>query len=192
MTRYRNPRPNLTTNNPLSGFTKINSVCQSLGMEIENAYEAFWFLHDHPQFWRLTRNEISSVEAHSWSKIKHPDWTLIQDEGGNYWQEVQLKVHAINENLDIFYTMVDDAKKVNDDPSKNIYPECWLEFGQVSWGYDADFQIKDKERCHLMHYHDYELDAGGPTFDEALIELANNALKKYGPVTSPRDEDNMK
>jgi hypothetical protein len=31
-----------------------------------------------------------------------------------------------------------------------------------------------------MHFHDTDLDCGASSFDEALIELANLVMKKYG------------
>jgi hypothetical protein len=170
---------------PLSDQQKIEAVSQKLGGPITNSFEAFWFLHDHPQFIRAERDELTPEEANEFKENKF--YRLIKDEGGNFWRECKkLNRHAINENLDIFYTRTDETGHINDDCSKNTNIECWLEFGQVSWGYYYNEQAKrEKARCVLQNYHDYELDAGGSTFDEALIELANNALKKYGPI--PKD-----
>jgi hypothetical protein len=166
---------------------KLNAVSQALGMEIQDAYSAYRFLKKHPQFIRYERIAITEREAEHF-RSRRGAYRLVKDEGGNYWEECYKggEVHAFDENLDIYYTKTDAPGghgHVNDDKSKNIYTECWLEIGQVDWGYSGEWEWKEEhKRCYPIPCHDYELDTGGTTFDEALINLANNVLKKYGPI----------
>ena len=55
---------------------------------------------------------------------------------------------------------------VDDDNSKNTKVQIWLESGS----YDDE-----SDACT----HDYELDCGGDTFEEAIINLANIVYQKY-------------
>lgn len=76
-------------------------------------------------------------------------------------------------NLDIFYTKVDpDTNRVEDDTSRNTKIACWLETGPA--------QYEDFAQKYINNVHDYHLDTGGDTFDEALIKLAKNVLEVYG------------
>jgi len=74
-----------------------------------------------------------------------------------------------------------DAVKVNpktnsvdSDASKNTKVEIWLEFGK----YDS-FEIYEGKQVEASQ-HDYDLDCGAGTFEEAIIELANLVFNKYG------------
>ena len=49
--------------------------------------------------------------------------------------------------------------------SNNTKTEVWLEFGRAF----IDYSITDD----VMFEHDYRLDCGGDTFEEAIIKLAN-------------------
>lgn len=55
------------------------------------------------------------------------------------------------------------------DKSKNTSTRVWLEWGPFCF-YDGT----------LEGYHDIDLDCGGNTYEEAIIELANLIKKKYG------------
>ena len=41
----------------------------------------------------------------------------------------------------------------------------------------------------LVHYHDWKLDCGAPTFDEAIVKLANLVLKEYGDYIEDEDKN---
>ena len=55
----------------------------------------------------------------------------------------------------------------------NTKTEVWLEFGRWS----------EKEK---VAYHDYDLDCGGDTFEEAIIKLANLVDKYYDEATGKK------
>jgi len=146
--------------------------------KITNAFEAWWFIHDHPKFQRQIRSEIIPVEADEMEKL---GFKVSRDRGGKcYRYHRHSIVSAIEENLSIFYTKT-DGKRVNDDKSKNRFQECWLEFGSVEYGYmageiNADWDVETGE----LNHHDWKLDCGGSNFDEALIKLARLVRKHYG------------
>jgi len=47
-------------------------------------------------------------------------------------RELGITREAVAENLNIFYTKVDDRGRVNDDKSLNTNIEVWLEFGPIT------------------------------------------------------------
>ena len=70
-------------------------------------------------------------------------------------------------SLDIDVVKVNpETDAVDDDDSKNTKVQIWLESGS----YDDE-----SDACT----HDYELDCGGDTFEEAIINLANIVYQKY-------------
>ena len=57
------------------------------------------------------------------------------------------------------------TKSIDDDNSLNTEVNVWLECGKYS---------------QYVNWHDIELDCGGQTFEEAIVELANLVKKNYG------------
>ena len=77
-------------------------------------------------------------------------------------------------NLDISLMKVNPlTNKIDDDKSKNTKYEYWLETGP--WVEDEDFG--------MIAAHDYQLDCGGDTFEEAVCFLAKNVESVYGKKT---------
>lgn len=152
---------------------------------IKTAYEAWWFLYGHPKFRLPEQQPVTEKEARS--KIKHT--RIRKDKNGNLWRVwIPLGRNSIEHNLDIHYAAVDERGRINDDESKNLYRACWLEFGQMKWGYHApEFETGEGQtaREYVMHYHDIDLDCGAKTFDEALVKLARLVMKKYGSYAKP-------
>lgn len=71
-------------------------------------------------------------------------------------------------HLDISVVKVNPKTgKIDDDSILNTETEVWLECG----GYDEESDLL----CH-----DVRLDVGAPTFEEAIVKLANKTLKYYG------------
>lgn len=165
--------------------------------KIENAYDAWWFLYNHPKFCLPVRVEVRDAEHAKTFLGKEKFlgrkifWTIKKDKGGNLWAYSRSYNHAVQSNLDIHYTKTDSPGghgTVSKDKSENKHIECWLEFGPERYGYSEEWQWKeDKQREQVLNYHDVDLDTGGTTFDEALINLARNVLKKYGDYKRGRD-----
>lgn len=146
--------------------------------KIANAHAAFWFVHDHPKFQRMVRNEVTSEVADA---LEKKGFLVSWDKGGRCYQyHRHLPVPAITENLTFSYMGVNEKGVHDSDSSKNTRSECWLEFGPVEYGYVAGGEFEWDDETGEMNYHDYRLDCGGSTFDEALVRLAKNVRKFYG------------
>lgn len=77
-------------------------------------------------------------------------------------------------NLEIMVVKVNPYNEVvEEDKTKNTATRVWLEFGFKSdWG----------NNMGAGPTHDVDLDCGAPTFEEALIEMANLIKEKYPVV----------
>lgn len=159
--------------------------------KISNAYDAYWFLKEHPKLQRMLRSEISAEDA---DKLERKHFLVSRDTGGKCYRYFRHgTVAAIEENLDIFYTKTNKPGghgRVDDDKRKNKYVECWLEFGPVKYGYAYSGGEKpqgDYDNVTIEHhYHDWKCDTGGSTFDQGLVNLARKVRKEYGDY-APRD-----
>lgn len=142
--------------------------------KIENAYDAYWFLFEHPKFQVSERVEITTEEA---DLGEAEGRSISRDRGGKCFEYLEFaRRHALETNLVIQYAKVDATRTVNGIKSKNTNIECWLEFGPLEYLYTADWD----EETRLLQCHDIDLDCGASTFDEALVILAQNVLDKYG------------
>ncbi len=160
--------------------------------KITNAYEAWWFIYEHPAMRLPERNEVTPEEA---AKLEAEGFWITRDVGGKcYRMWRHLHRHALDENLSIHYAKTNKPGghgRVDDDDRKNKHIECWLEFGPLAYGYmysggsEPNGEHDTETMRHL--YHDVDLDTGGTTFDEALIRLAKNVRKKYGDYEERAD-----
>lgn len=102
------------------------------------------------------------------------------------WDHAALKDEnnrsRFQECLDIHFARVDPkTKSVNNDPAKNTEVEIWLECG--AWLTPKDLESQGEDPSHFPHgtaQHDYDLDCGGDTFEEAILELARLVFEHYG------------
>lgn len=75
------------------------------------------------------------------------------------------------------YVKVDPkTRRVEDEAARNTETEVWIETG-------PGLTVPD-DMSGAIGIHDYELDCGGPTFDAALVELANRVHARYGDDAS--------
>jgi hypothetical protein len=177
--------------------------------KIRFAYDAWWFLNNHPKFRLRERYLIKDGQADPKGHV------VFEEDGVRYFEFRHSHKRALDDiGHDIFYTKVDETGYVNDDKTKRQYTEVWLEFGQIiyqsdlekkevkyrrkeakkrGWDYnEADERKLDpKEYVTITHYHDWHLDVGAPTFDEALVKLANKVLKHYGDYVDDKDEHDI-
>jgi len=152
---------------------------------IRNAYEAWWFLYKHPKLNVQSRHEVTPKEA---DKLEKKGFLITRDPCGKCYRVWRHHFeHALDSNLDIFYTKTNKPGghgRVDDDKSKNQHIECWLEFGPLEYGFvygGGKEPVGDWDTETMLHHcHDPRLDTGGSTFDEGLIRLAKNVLKYYG------------
>lgn len=74
--------------------------------------------------------------------------------------------------LDIAVVRVNpETKKIDDNRNLNTEVNIWLECGPVN--------------DEGLHTHDWQLDCGDQTFEEAIVQLANLVLKHYGSYKEP-------
>jgi hypothetical protein len=151
---------------------------------INNAYDAYWFLYNHPALNVMYRNAIN--KSHLSTQELQKDW-ISQDIDGTCYQYYPSELqHALDENLYIEYVKVDAQEngKINDDNSKNVFVKCWLEFGPLKYGYQysgSDTPLNKWDTTTvLLNMHDIKLDVDGSTYDEALIKLAKLVAHYYG------------
>lgn len=75
--------------------------------------------------------------------------------------------------IDIQPHMVDPATRcIEDDESRNTHLEFWVECGGTC--------EPDEHTPKGCTYHDWELDCGGDTWNEAIDNLYKLVLKHYG------------
>ena len=161
---------------------------------IKDAYDAWWFLYNHPKLNVQERDEVTPEEA---ADLEAGGSLVARDSGGKCWRVWRhLWRHALDENLDIFYARTNKPGghgRVDDDASKNKWAECWLEFGPIYYGYAYSGGKEpagdwDTETT-LHHSHDPYLDTGGGTFDQGLVRLARNVLRRYGDYSDKLAEE---
>ena len=151
--------------------------------KIKTAYQAYWFLYEHPKLSVPERRKITGREAAKSVKAGH---VVKRDRNRQQWEYNKVLFrHAIDVNLDIYYCKTNGRGRICEDKARNIHEECWLEFGPLKYDYHSfDHKTKqpyswDKETT-LQHVHDWRLDCGAKTFDRALIKLSRNVLRHYG------------
>lgn len=99
-----------------------------------------------------------------------------------------LSVNGEKIEIDHFYECLDiEVVKVNPETCElehkkellylNTKTEVWLEFG----GWNEE---------NSSAYHDYDLDCGGDTFEEAIIKLANLVNEYYDETTGEKIKKN--
>lgn len=153
---------------------------------IKNAWDAYWFLWEHPKFMAPERIPVETEEEAL--VLEKEGYWVVRDADGKIWRMVRhVQRRALDQNLEIFYAKTNKPGghgRMVKDQSKNKHIECWLEFGPIYYGYAAsgnDTPLGDWDHKTMLHdSHDTDLDCGDTTFDKALVTLAKKVLKKYG------------
>lgn len=151
--------------------------------KIKNAYEAYWFICNHPKFKLPERIEVTKGLA---KKLEAKGYLISRDKDGTCYRYFRHTCReAIDSNLEIFYAKTNKPGghgRVDNDKKKNKYIECWLEFGNEYYGYMAgggegfEWDVQTGK----MSSHDPNLDSGDTTFDKAIVRLARKIQKHYG------------
>ena len=85
----------------------------------------------------------------------------------------KLKDFRFDRCLYVFVAKVNPkTRKVDDNEVKNTEMEVWLEFG---------FPEYDRNVKQMVTTHDIRFDCGAPTFEEAIVKLANLVQKHEKP-----------
>ena len=101
-------------------------------------------------------NWKNSFEAYWWV-MDHPKLTAC----GCFTPWIDMTPHMVNPL----------TNAVDDDPSLNTKQEWWIECGPY---------VEDEYTGNIVSCHDWQLDCGGDTIDEALLKLAYLVLAHYG------------
>lgn len=126
-------------------------IVQEYEEDPDTFYRAWHYLNDHPMFWRF--------RPHNDTPDNHVMW-LEQSYGFG------------SDGINMMVMLVDETGTVNEDESKNVNTEVWLEAGK--------WYLLPGEHENHVHEHDYELDCGGATYEEAVVKLARLVHERYG------------
>lgn len=168
--------------------------------EILFPYEAWRFLRNHPKFRLPCRMLVKKDNIRDYQKpyiIEKPGDVYIYQEPHIFW-------YAIERNLSVHYVLVNKHGTTDAPKEERTFTEVWLEFGPPYYygdledEYNAAAREKNGESCWQAEIypemycqqntsHDWELDCGAPTFDEALIKLANLVKRFYGDYVDDND-----
>lgn len=126
-----------------------------------DAFEAFLFIYNHP---RAIEEEPEHPILEHYEK-----YDKAAKEVRYRWFWNGQFIH----NLDILYVKVNpDTNSIDVDESLNTKVRVWLETGPAYWN--------EYSKRYDENMHDYRLDCGGDTFEEALIKLAGLIKEYYG------------
>ena len=104
----------------------------------------------------------NACEAYWWV-YNHP---VLIFKSFNPW--IEIEPYMVNPDL-----IEDGCATVDNDPTKNTKMEFWVECGPYTeWIYQGERNV--------IRSHVYELDCGGWTWEEAVFNLAQKVLEKYG------------
>jgi|SRR4051812_37632762 hypothetical protein len=122
----------------------------------DDFYNSWHYLNWHPAFWKFYgRTDASHAE-------RFHEVCLAEDRGVENRIEVAVaKVNPATGSID------------EDNPALNTKTEVWLETGKIRWPAN-NFNEYD------IYFHDYELDCGGDTYEQAIIAMARNVHDNYG------------
>lgn len=71
------------------------------------------------------------------------------------------------------------TQEIDDNEEKNTLVQVWIETG--AWHMPEDYPEEDRWQISKdgIQNHDYDLDCGGNSFEDAIIELAKLVKEKY-------------
>lgn len=120
----------------------------------DDAYNAYYYIDNHPAFWRFDVKRNPEYPANHVSRLRHE--CTIRDG----WPEITP------------HKVCPETNRVEDDDDRNTRLQWWWEFGPWSL-------FPDEHGAHVPT-HDYELDYGADTYELALIGLAKVIHREYG------------
>jgi len=155
-------------------------VDQAIMSDFLNSYN---FLCNHPAFggWFLNSLNVMVVETCSRGILlpgDHKGITIYErDLDPELFEQYWLEAEEDDRNDDSSYRSIEiEYEKFYGEPWKVDHVEVWLETGCVEYTKDLTEGIMEQ----VQHCHDIDLDVGGLTFEEAIINLAKLVKKHYG------------
>lgn len=119
----------------------------------DDAYWAWTYLDHHPVFWRFSQEKRPEYPANHVGRLEH-EYAMTQG-----WPEIT--PHKVNAETGRF-----------EDDNLNTKTEWWYEFGPQP--------LHPDEHGVQVPTHDYKLDGGADTYEQAVIDLARKVHTHYG------------
>lgn len=123
----------------------------------DDFYNAWHYLDNHPIYWKFDQSMKTNWPPNHFHRLEHS--------------------RGIPRCVDFMVVQVcPETMEIEDDSSKNTLTRVWYETGQF------DILPREYEFGMIMqhHWHDYKLDGGAATIEEAVIALARKIWRKYG------------
>lgn len=155
-------------------------ICRDFERNPNDFANAWYYLNNHPAFWAFRGNngEESPAERIHFSNLEH--------EFG-----INRCVHIIVTRVNPATGRVEEVEDGAEDP--NTLTQVWIELGKHGWpglGHGEHEPIGLGETFHRDPvYHDYLLDCGGNSMEEAIIEAAVYVHTAYGNDRRVCDKD---
>lgn len=125
----------------------------------QDVHAAYWYLDAHPAFWGFKRWSAGHED--------YPDNHVSFLEHESAWLRAMIEISP--------HKVCPETGKIEDDPARNTKIEWWYEFGPY------DLLPRDEHGSSIQsHWHDYLLDGGADTYEEAVLEIAAKVHKFYG------------
>lgn len=143
-------------------FTEASArLFSNPNLHTERFFEAWWWLHNHPAFYF----KGPSIQA-----------TPGADKEPGFFRALDFSVQKVNPT----------TLRVEDDQTGNTHVRFWLEVGP--WEAPTEEELENDtywgDDWEGTPTHDYELDCGGDTYEEAIIKMAEKVREKYGDYSS--------
>jgi hypothetical protein len=136
-------------------------------------HDAWNFLVKHKIF-NLRVTQSSIIEPNSIMGF------ILDKRIGDLYKNVN-RISYFDLHLSIMVVKVNPKlNKIDADDSLNTETQVWLESGPICL-INEDLEI---DGDNIGGSHDYELDCGGPTFEEAIIKMSHLVKEKYGDNTN--------
>lgn len=155
-------------------------ICRDFERKPNDFANAWYYLDNHPAFWAFRGNGGTEPPA---ERIHYSN--LMHEYG------IMRCVHIIVTRVNPATGRVEDVEDGAEDP--NILTQVWIELGRHGWPgqeHSPHEPVCVGETYHRDSvYHDYLLDCGGNSMEEAVIEAAVYVHTAYGNDRRVCDKD---
>jgi len=136
-------------------------------MRTDDPNDAVVFVHQYLRTQQDPQIYADEVYTAWWWLIMHPAFNHVGGRPG-FPDALNVEVSKVNPK----------TNSVDDDKTLNTKVEIWLEVGP--WVDPSEAGYPEDWTAPEMASHDFNLDCGGDTFEEAIIKMAELVKKHYG------------
>jgi hypothetical protein len=132
-------------------------IAREYETEPRDFHNAWHYLNNHPIYWKFSQSRSDDRPPNHYSRLIH--------------------THGISRCVDIDVVQVNpDTETIEEEEAKNTATRVWYETGQFDLlPREYEFDMRGQHQ-----WHDWKIDGGAPTVEEAIIKLAHKIHKKYG------------